>query len=134
MPRTAEVTRNTKGALGPDEHSLATRGVILLDQHERIDARDFRMPRDHIAREITLERCEPERPATVMLEDELHGAIAEPTKAVVEENRSVNRESGIGNRESGLETGDSALTTCDSRPAVAVGRVGVIAAAGSKRQ
>ena len=66
------------------------------------------MPRHHVTREITLERREPERAATITFEDELYGAIAEPTQAVIEEHRSVDHVESY-------QTGDWRLATAGDR-------------------
>jgi len=72
VPGAAQVTRHTKSTLRADVHLFPT-DTIRFDEHQRIDTSDFRMPRDHRAREIALECREPERPATIMPEEELHG-------------------------------------------------------------
>ena len=52
------------------------------------------MTHHYPARELALQRCEPQRAAAVVSEHELHGCVAQAAHAVIKEHRSLTQQGG----------------------------------------
>jgi hypothetical protein len=84
-PESTQISSNPQRSVGSDEYLLQIREAKGLDEHQRINALEFRMSRQYRLTVIALECREEHSILPVVLENMLNTLIAETALAVVKQ-------------------------------------------------